>query len=299
MVEGGGDLYAHLEAWLNPSSCPESKREAALVPNLEAFRTLASARSVAGAGAGAGGRAGGRAGWSLEGDMQLCEALNEWSKLLAVAHHTANLPFRDLHAMLAAPAGDDADEDVPPARLGGRALAMTQDVKRVSRSKRALTSATADELLARAAVLLSLNSRAARALPLLCLALPEEEWEKERAGPSMICPVSLAGLPGFEGGGGAAAAAAGPAAADDPAPNGANGGLSWQPLCTARRLRSSRRLLLTSTKRAFWDSLLTTTTTPTALHHDEYVGLTHHPPPPSPPPTTRRPLVPHPPPTTP
>ena len=112
--------------------------------------------------------------------MQLCEALNEWSKLLAVAHHTANLPFRDLHAMLAAPAGDDADKDVPPARLGGRALAMTQDVKRVSRSKRALTGATADELLARAAVLLTLNSRASRALPLLCLALPEEEWEKEQ-----------------------------------------------------------------------------------------------------------------------
>ena len=59
-----------------------------------------------------------RDGRSVEGDMQLCEALNEWSDLMAVGHHTANLPFRDLHAMLAAPRSPTATppDAVPNAR---------------------------------------------------------------------------------------------------------------------------------------------------------------------------------------
>ena len=65
----GGHLLADLQAWLDPSSIAESKREAALVPDLPAFRSLASARAVVGGG--------GRAGWSLEGDMQLCE-VSRW-----------------------------------------------------------------------------------------------------------------------------------------------------------------------------------------------------------------------------
>ena len=67
---GGSDLLAPLDAWLDPASSAEAMREASLVPDAATFRTLASARSVVGGG--------GRAGWSLEADMQLSEALNEW-----------------------------------------------------------------------------------------------------------------------------------------------------------------------------------------------------------------------------
>jgi hypothetical protein len=118
------------------------------------------------------------------------------------------------------------------------------------------------QLLARAALLLTFNLRLSRCLPMVQLV--------HRGGMGMSDLVTVVGM--GEGGMG-----------DDPAGSGSNvddgrgkvvgAGSSlwrWRRVTTGRRLRSLRQLVLARTKHALWRSLLQATTTVTPLPQDEY-----------------------------
>uniref|UniRef100_A0A7S2WL07 HECT domain-containing protein n=1 Tax=Rhizochromulina marina TaxID=1034831 RepID=A0A7S2WL07_9STRA len=205
------------------------------------FRTLAEARTLKD---GAGRH--GRVAWSIDADEQLCQTVQQWSDLLGVT--PGNLVFAHLHAILQAGGGGAS------AVVQGLRRDWAEHVADCVRSKPLLSGASPDELLARAAVLLALNARAQRALPLVSFSLPEDDWDEEHQGVPSLASVSPRGLPG----------------AKSAVPPSTAAAAAWRPQSVGRHLRRIKMLLFTHTKRQFWDAVLQATMTPTPLAHDEY-----------------------------
>ena len=185
-------------------------------------------------------------GWTLEADEQLTQLLNEAATTqgetlpLNMSYHQLSLLLHQIH-----------QEEKEAATEGAGAALLAQGRGLLS-DKPALRGIAPERLLARASLLRVFNQRLTRALPLLSLALPEVEWQKEQIGYSDPIPVETTYPPSSSSSSSASAAGV------------------WRPACTARRLRSLRKLILTHTKRAHWEGMLQATTTPTPLHQDEY-----------------------------
>jgi hypothetical protein len=190
--------------------------------------------------------------WSAEADMQLAELLTAMAE--SQGENPMIMSFMSLQTLL-------------------HEAMQAQDESTLSRSllltKPALQGVPPERLLARAALLRVLNDRLSRALPLLSLALPEVEWEKEQVG--YTDPISvIASYPASSSSLGQRLGPAAEAVKPAVSPLATVHENIWKPLCTARRLRSLRRLIFTHTKRTFWESVLAATTTPTQLHQEEY-----------------------------
>jgi hypothetical protein len=207
-------------------------------------------------------------GWTLEADEQLTQLLNEVASAqeetlpvnmsysqLAVLLRTAHREREEMTTAAASPRGST------PVHGGlGAAGGLLEQARGPLSDKPALVDIAPARLLARASLLRVLNQHLGLALPVLSLALPEVEWEREQIGYSD--PILLEQHPNHQKQHHYQQQQQVPVA-------GGTGGV-WRPACTARRLRSLRKLVLNYTKRAHWEAVLQATTTPTPLHQDEY-----------------------------
>ncbi len=167
--------------------------------------------------------------WTLDMDFNIVRLLNEVASCCAT--DPINVPFVRLEGAFVAvtdsfSSGSQSLQD-PLERTIHSVISGGE-----GGSSSSLAHLAPGLVLARMAVLLTLNLHVIQALPFYSLTLPEKEWENNNRHT-------------VEPGG-------------------------WAPMCVARKLRDLRRLLFTATKQAFWDSLIDASTTTTPLHHDEY-----------------------------
>ncbi|CAM9138781.1 unnamed protein product [Choristocarpus tenellus] len=209
------------------------------------------------------GRAGTDGCWKLEQDMQIAELTNELCDLFGQEPH--NLDFTRLYIALAGATGTNQGEGVErPSDSGEAQLYMTSVASMMaSPDKQGLSGISALRLLARVAVLRAFNDIISRALPLMSLNLPEEDWEKHTLGSGELVSTISSVSPvtgGADGYGGIHSQR--DSLLEETVP--------WKPPCTGRRLRALRRLVFTHTKRSYWEGILVATSTATPLHHDEF-----------------------------
>ncbi len=168
--------------------------------------------------------------WTLDADFNIVRLLNEVASCCAT--DPINVPFARLESAFVAVHDSSSTSSTrlhdPLEHKIHSVIFGEKEGNRLSPLERLAPSL----VLARMAVLLTLNLRVVNALPFFSLPLPEKEWgNNDNNTVEPIC---------------------------------------WAPVCIARKLRDLRRLLFTATKQAFWDSLIHASTTPTPLHHDEY-----------------------------
>ncbi len=173
--------------------------------------------------------------WSLGVDFSIVHLLNEVASCCAT--DPVNVPFARLESAFVAVRGSFTSGGGPqrlqdPLERTIHSVIFAEVEEEGSSGSSSLARLAPDLVLARMAVLLTLNLRVVRALPFFSLSLPEKEWENN--------------------------------VNNTMEPRG------WEPVCIARKLRDLRRILFTATKQVFWDSLIDASTTPTPLNHDEY-----------------------------
>ncbi len=172
--------------------------------------------------------------WTLGADFSIVQLLNEVASCCAT--DPVNVPFARLESAFMAVhdsfTSGGAQRLQDPLERTIHSVIFGEEEEGNSSSSSSLARLAPGLVLARMAVLLTLNLRIVRSLPFFSLSLPEKEWENK--------------------------------VNNTMEPRG------WAPVCIARKLRDMRRLLFTATKQVFWDSLIDASTTPTPLNHDEY-----------------------------